>query len=139
MFPHNAAMLATSPVSREHTPHAKSQADQRPPCGPRMGPCLRRPYQRGVKADCQDAVGSQRARDASPSREGRGAAESADERGESAGWGDEKNRGPGRIPVGEHDKKGAGAEAPRFRRAQINGSAAVGKNDPKDGYWDSAK
>src|ERR1700722_1114193 len=89
-----------------------------------MGPRLRGPHPRRAKTDRQNAIGPQRARDASAAREGSGAAESADEGGESASWWDEKNRGPGRIPMDEHDQKGAGAEASGSRRAQTKACEA---------------
>src|ERR1700722_9069605 len=122
-------ILAKIRINREHSPHAKSQADQRHPDGPRMGPRLRRPHPRRTKTDRQNAVGPQRARDASAAREGSGAAESADEGGESAGWRDEKNREPGRVPLDEHDQKGAGAEASQPGRAQVDACEAASQED----------
>src|SRR5580704_8500719 len=83
-----------------------------------MGQSLCGPDQRRAEADRQNAVGSQRPRDASAPGQGRAAVEGADERGQSAGWRDEENREPVRIQLDEYDQKGAGAEISRIQRRQ---------------------
>src|ERR1700722_20927571 len=97
-----------------------------------MGKRLRRPNQRRTQADRQDAVRSQRARDASAPGEGSGGAQGANERGQSAGRLDEKNREPVRIQLDEHDQESAGAEVSGSRRAQTDAGEAGRKQDVEE-------
>src|ERR1700722_7565567 len=92
-----------------------------------MGPRLRGPDQRRTQADRQDAVRSHRARDAPAPGEGSGGAQGANERGQSAGRLDEKNREPVRIQLDEHDQESAGAEVSGSRRARIHAGEAGSK------------